>query len=1420
MKNSIQDLDVVNMSHQNDENAEHFIVKRSELSDIIFFKEHFSGKDDGFKKIFGDFDPEIIFETSLFSITIMDNKINSYAGVFIFNDTPFGVLRREGWPNLGGNWEDWFLQQFENNTSDTFNGQNSLFLIYFNIIEDYSMNEEVTRKIFHKIYLSLYTTLPNINSVLFLITKKHNQELLSEEEPDEGQGTKNIINHYIKIMINYIFQKIQDASNEDFLSEKKQLEFAIFHNKRHSVFPLIEIRIASQEDHDDLENIFKDQTSMEVAGQFAIEEFFIAKMIANQNSEEKVLVGQVLDKAIGMLSISTDVDIKKITESFELEAFDNLLKPDYMKAVKLKKKLMKEKNDIKENIERQELQRKFKEEVMSCERISQRIKMQEFLKTKQETIDLLDEIEKNMAKKELNDEFAKNFINAIIDTFEIAHPNLEPFEGKIKIDEGSCLLTDKFKFFLETLEYFGLPKGYMNREGHFADWSKKEEAKRLAKEEYKRSLKQNKNTSVKQSNRKTKEGEEAAKPSHFDFDPLAKALRILKEARIQSRTTLRALFLENKKLISSFFVNENEEPSELRCFDINTLGRKLLQNGIDIPIELCEVIGPMLMCFGNLDYDKKQVMQVPETDLLLLNPKKDEKKGKKGHKAKKEKEDEEAAKLKSNKKPELCTLYLVSISEFFKALDVSFSYDMLLYEMKAISNADFEKEYDDYMKNLEKNKNKNHQNKTDYEVLKHDMLEANIKESEEKLKQYAELLESYEDEKAVIPTNTSVINAFCVNLFFIEQAFESRSADFLIQAFDLFPTKDYLVIFQPHSYYENNLLEPFIKVEKKMDPLFEDLLYIIHRESLMISLLNVNYATKEDLYNSTFLFENLKDPKEENRLFEVAYESIVSKTTKFTTICAKINESIIGIFIVSKEVNINYYDSHFTIREFSDIDKISKYSQGRVLFFSMHKNFQQHTKLILKEILRLTNKITLYYELMPDVIAPSFIKELLIIRNRRFPHFIMKKWNYERELYEDDKIKSRTDGEDRDELDEDESQFCLTMVTKKMLSDSKIANNNRIVVVGASDTGISFIESLLSIRYLDFSHIYLIAPGGLLYHHINDDTMNLKVSTSNYQIPELKKILLENRIKIIDEKVVNLNRTAKYVVLSDKSIITYDYLILTLGLQDKLKPEIANIMNTNINENFAKLKDAQSGNTKEIANLNIQLSNMLQQPKIFSVDDPYIYNIFSPGNKLLNSLRKNPKYTMILYGKSLNLFCFIQGLIKRKVPASKIKLIIPNIYTHAVIKDEKGTYKKDPHLLEELNFINSNTLEQTPELEEYVFEMYKKMGIEVIQNHNFLGVNFSEQNDAITSYRFGEEGKEAEIFIDLPPSIIVTGGLIDVDPLVFNFIHDNGLVYNGRMIIDRNFMTADNNIFAAGRLCEFSHRYEHVEKGKLLKLER
>jgi len=74
--------------------------------------------------------------------------------------------------------------------------------------------------------------------------------------------------------------------------------------------------------------------------------------------------------------------------------------------------------------------------------------------------------------------------------------------------------------------------------------------------------------------------------------------------------------------------------------------------------------------------------------------------------------------------------------------------------------------------------------------------------------------------------------------------------------------------------------------------------------------------------------------------------------------------------------------------------------------------------------------------------------------------------------------------------------------------------------------------------------------------------------------------------------------------------------------------------------------------------------------------------------------------------------------------------------------------------------------------------------------------------------------------LELEARVLVTCGHRDVDPDVFKSIHDNGLVYNGRLIVDRHFQTTDPSIFAAGSLCEFSNRYKALSQGRSLRMDR
>jgi len=105
----------------------------------------------------------------------------------------------------------------------------------------------------------------------------------------------------------------------------------VFFSSRVLVLPYVEIRDAKQEDHDDLADVFNSQSETVTE---AYGEYFIAELIAAQGSNNKALVAQVKDKAVGLMGLTSEVDVKLLHQCFELDSFDNLLKPEFMNAVR------------------------------------------------------------------------------------------------------------------------------------------------------------------------------------------------------------------------------------------------------------------------------------------------------------------------------------------------------------------------------------------------------------------------------------------------------------------------------------------------------------------------------------------------------------------------------------------------------------------------------------------------------------------------------------------------------------------------------------------------------------------------------------------------------------------------------------------------------------------------------------------------------------------------------------------------------------------------------------------------------------------------------------------------------------------------------------------------------------------------------
>jgi hypothetical protein len=158
----------------------------------------------------------------------------------------------------------------------------------------------------------------------------------------------------------------------------------VFYSSKLQVTEKLEIRMAREEDHDDLAEIFNKQSGV-LTSQFG--EFFIADLIATQNltrritknskSEGKAIVGQVRDQAVGLMSISTEIDYKLLNNCFELGVYDNLLKNDLVEAVNKRYTRLHEEARWVEEDEKQRKLSLIQKERWMCLKVGQRMLLQQ-----------------------------------------------------------------------------------------------------------------------------------------------------------------------------------------------------------------------------------------------------------------------------------------------------------------------------------------------------------------------------------------------------------------------------------------------------------------------------------------------------------------------------------------------------------------------------------------------------------------------------------------------------------------------------------------------------------------------------------------------------------------------------------------------------------------------------------------------------------------------------------------------------------------------------------------------------------------------------------------------------------------------------------------------------------------------------------
>jgi len=180
------------------------------------------------------------------------------------------------------------------------------------------------------------------------------------------------------------------------------------------------------------------------------------------------------------MGLTKEVDLKLLHKCFDLDAFDNLLKAEFMDAVRARRDLIRDQQQRREDNEKIRKAIERRQETLRCHIIAQRMELQEHF------IGISEEIFKSIDDQIANEETYKNldklgaceqFFDKWLESFDIRNPDSDFFLDPENDDEVLvCNIQSKLGFLLNTLEIFGLPVDYINGSGHHADWEQKKAA--------------------------------------------------------------------------------------------------------------------------------------------------------------------------------------------------------------------------------------------------------------------------------------------------------------------------------------------------------------------------------------------------------------------------------------------------------------------------------------------------------------------------------------------------------------------------------------------------------------------------------------------------------------------------------------------------------------------------------------------------------------------------------------------------------------------------------------------------------------------------------------------------------------------------------------------------------------------------------
>uniref|UniRef100_A0A672JRY3 Cilia and flagella associated protein 61 n=1 Tax=Sinocyclocheilus grahami TaxID=75366 RepID=A0A672JRY3_SINGR len=317
----------------------------------------------------------------------------------------------------------------------------------------------------------------------------------------------------------------------------------------------------------------------------------------------------------------------------------------------------------------------------------------------------------------------------------------------------------------------------------------------------------------------------------------------------------------------------------------------------------------------------------------------------------------------------------------------------------------------------------------------------------------------------------------------------------------------------------------------------------------------------------------------------------------------------------------------------------------------------------------------------------------------------------------------------------------------KLTMEPKVTINARIVVVGASDTGLAFLEALTFCPHLRFNNLTLISAQGLLDRYSDDNTRFLATSHC-YSDQDQAQLSLRSWISVVKGKMKAIKHK-------------YDYLILCTGLQYQM-PSLTT--------------DAITQKTNSVNPHQPRHRHLQPVPfNLFILNDQH--DCLHVHQWLMDKFVELTG-DAVLYGNTIDVFTCVEMLMHLSVSSRRIHVVHPP--------------EEDP-----FSCFHNDSVEHA------VKQALEREEVHVHHDCLLTDINDGQHTDPVTSVSFTTDAQTLRM--ECAVFFIFSYKTVDYD--TFKAINDAFLVFDGHLVIDSTFHTNDPSIYAAGPLTKSSRRY-------------